>query len=95
MVNPKKSCIFIQIINIYKYKTKTKVMSKFFEVTVEVIVATLKNGKDKKAKEIYLVDSQSVTEAESRVVKDFEDSGVQIDYKVVSARESRILRVIE
>ena len=49
-------------------------MAKFFEVTVEVVVATLKNGKDKKAKEIYLVDSQSVTEAESRVVKDFEDS---------------------
>ena len=68
---------------------------KFFEVTVEVVVATLKNGKDKKVKEIYLVDSQSVTEAESRVVKDFEDSGVQIDYKVVGAKESRILRVIE
>ena len=48
-----------------------------------------------KTKEIYLVDSQSVTEAESRVVKDFEDSGVQIDYKVVGGKESRILRVIE
>jgi hypothetical protein len=70
-------------------------MAKFFEVTVEVVVATLKNGKDKKVKEIYLVDSQSVTEAESRVVKDFEDAGVQIDYKVVGAKESRILRVIE
>ena len=70
-------------------------MAKFFEVTVEVVVATLKNGKDKKSKEIYLVDSQSVTEAESRVVKDFEDSGVQIDYKVVGAKESRILRVME
>ena len=69
-------------------------MSKFFEVTVEVVVATLKNSKDKKAKEIYLVDSQSVTEAEARVVKDFEDAGVQIDYKVVGAKESRILRVI-
>ena len=70
-------------------------MSKFFEVTVEVVVATLKNGKDKKVKEIYLVDSQSVTEAETRVVKAFEDAGVQIDYKVVGAKESRILRVIE
>ena len=70
-------------------------MSKYFEVTVEVVVATLKNGKDKKTKEIYLVDSQSITEAESKVVKDFEDSGVQIDYKVVGAKESRILRVME
>jgi len=70
-------------------------MSKFHEVMVEVVVAQLKNGKDKKNKEIYLVDAQSVTEAESRVVKDFEDSGVQLDYKVVSAKESRVLRVID
>ena len=70
-------------------------MSKFFEVTVSIVVATLKNGKDKKNKEIYLVDALSVTEAEAKVVKDFEDSGVQIDYKVVGAKESRILRVIE
>ena len=40
------------------------------------------------------MDSQSVTEAEARVIKDFEDSGVKIDYKVVGAKESRILRVI-
>ena len=70
-------------------------MAKFFEVTVEVVVATLKNGKDKKNKEIYLVDAQSVTEAEARVVKDFEDAGVQIEYKVVGAKESRVIRVIE
>ena len=70
-------------------------MSKFFEVTVEVVVATLKNGKDKKNKEVYLVDAMSVTEAEARVVKDFTDSGVQMDYKVSMAKESRILRVIE
>lgn len=70
-------------------------MSKYFEVTVEVVVATLKNGKEKKQKEIYLVDAMSVTEAESRVVKDFEESGVQIDYKVSGAKESRVIRVIE
>ena len=70
-------------------------MNKYFEVTVEVVVATQKNGKDKKAKEIYLVDAQSVTEAEARVVKDFEEAGVQIDYKVSCAKESRVIRVIE
>ena len=70
-------------------------MSKYFEVVVEMVVSTQKNGKDKKAKEIYLVDAMSVTEAESRVVKDFEESGVQIDYKVSGAKESRVLRVIE
>jgi hypothetical protein len=68
---------------------------KYFEVTVEIVVATLKNGKDKKQKEIYLVDAQSVTEAEARVIKDFEESGVQLDYKVSGAKESRVIRVIE
>lgn len=70
-------------------------MSKYFEVTVEVVVATQKNGKEKKNKEIYLVDAMSVTEAESRVVQDFTEAGVQIDYKVSGARESRVIRVIE
>ena len=36
-------------------------MSKFFEVTVSIVVSTLKNGKDKKNKEIYLVDSISIS----------------------------------
>jgi hypothetical protein len=55
----------------------------------------MKNGKDKKNKEIYLVDAQSVTEAEARVVKDFEEAGVNLDYKVAIAKESRVIRVIE
>jgi hypothetical protein len=70
-------------------------MTKYFEVTVEIVVATMKNGKDRKNKEIYLVDAQSVTEAEARVVKDFEEAGVTLDYKVSGAKESRIIRVIE
>ena len=70
-------------------------MTKYFEIVVEVVVAQLKNGKEKKNKEIYLVDAQSVTEAEARVVKDFEEAGIQLDYKVASAKESRVLRVIE
>ena len=70
-------------------------MSKYFEVVVEVVVATLKNGKDKKNKEIYLVDAMSVTEAEARVIGDFTDSAANIDYKVSGARQSRIIRVIE
>lgn len=70
-------------------------MAKYFEVTVELEVSTMKNGNPKMKKEIYLVDAQSVTEAESRVVADFEQSGVQIDYKVSGAKESRIIRVIE
>ena len=70
-------------------------MNKYFEVTVEIITGTQKNGKERKAKEIYLVDAMSVTEAEARVIKDFDESGVQVDYKVSGARESRVIRVIE
>jgi hypothetical protein len=70
-------------------------MGKYFEVSVELVIAVQKNGKDKKQKEVYLVDAMSVTEAEKRVIADFEDAGVQLDYKVVSARESKIIRVIE
>jgi hypothetical protein len=55
----------------------------------------MKNGKEKKNKEIYLVDALSVTEAEARVVKDFEEAGVTLDYKVSGAKESRVIRVIE
>lgn len=70
-------------------------MSKYFEVTVGLVVSTLKNGKDKIQKESYLVDALSVTEAEAKVVSDFEKAGVQIEYKVISARESKVIRVIE
>ena len=70
-------------------------MGKYFEVTVELVIAIQKNGKEKKQKEVYLVDAMSVTEAEKRVIEDFESSGVQLDYKVVSARESKVIRVIE
>lgn len=70
-------------------------MGKYFEVSVELVIAVLKNGKDKKQKEVYLVDAMSVTEAEKRVIGDFEEAGVQLDYKVVSARESKVIRVIE
>jgi len=68
---------------------------KYFEVVVEVEVATLKNGNPKLKKEIYLVDAMSVTEAEARVVQDFTDANVNIDYKVSGAKESRVIRVIE
>jgi hypothetical protein len=59
-----------------------------------LVVATLKSGKDKVQKESYLVDAMSVTEAEAKVVSDFEKAGVQIEYKVISARESKVIRVI-
>ncbi len=70
-------------------------MKKFYEVTVELVVDKLKNGKDKKIKEVYLVDAHTVTEAEARVIQDFEKTNVQLEYKVVGAKESRIIAVIQ
>jgi hypothetical protein len=69
-------------------------MGKYFEVVVGLVTSIQKNGKEKSVKEAYLVDAHSVTEAESKVVEDFENSGVQLDYKVISARESKVVRVI-
>lgn len=69
-------------------------MNKFFEVTVAVELSIQKNGKPKLKKEIYLVDAMSVTEAEARVVKDFTTSSQNMDFTVISAKESRVLRVI-
>ena len=70
-------------------------MGKYFEVTVGMVVAIQKNGKDKIQKETYLVDAQSLTEAQAKVVADFENSGVQLDYKAISAKESKIMRIID
>jgi len=70
-------------------------MAKFYEVSVEMVLDITKSGKEKKTKETYLVDAQSVTEAEARVVKDFMETSPNLDFKVISAKESRIVRVIK
>lgn len=69
-------------------------MTKYFEVAVELITGINKSGKEQKVKEVYLVDAQSVTEAEARVIKDFKDAAVTLEYKVIGAKESRIVGVI-
>ncbi len=68
--------------------------TQYFEVTAEVVVATLKNGKDKKVKEVFLVDAMSVQEAEVKVVKDYEASSSQMDFEVVQVKKSRVFRVL-
>lgn len=70
-------------------------MNKYFEVTVEVAVSVNKAGQEKKRKEAYLVDAMSVTEAEARVIQDFVDAKVTLDYKVIGVKESRIVQVIQ
>jgi len=57
------------------------------------VVISAADEKIKKVKEQYLVDAQSATEAEAKVAKDFEGSGMQ--HEVTSAVRSKIIRVIE
>ena len=50
------------------------------------------NGKMKKTIESYLVDAVSVTDAEVKVVKDFE--GISMEYEVSAVSETKIIKVI-
>ena len=69
-------------------------MAQFFEVTSEVVVGTNKSGTDKKTKEVFLVDSMSVQEAEVKVAKDYEKSSSTMEYEIVSVKKSRVFRVL-
>ena len=64
----------------------------YWTVQAEVILSAA-DQKIKKTKEQYLVDAMSATEAEAKVAKDFEGSG--IGFEVTSAVKSKIIRVIE
>lgn len=66
---------------------------KYWTTTVQ-FETTDHKGNLKKTKEIYLVDAQSATEAETLVHKQLKKAG-ESDFQVISAAQSRILRVIE
>jgi hypothetical protein len=52
-------------------------------------------GKQTKVTEQYLVDAVSVTDAEVKVTKMYEDEGGSIDFTVKSVKETKILAVLE
>ena len=56
-------------------------------------VDTPKSAKEKKVTETYLVEALSVTEAEAKVVKDFQ--GYTLDFEVKSVSASKIIKIIE
>lgn len=70
---------------------------KYFEVVVNIKTESEGfKGKVsiKNVKETYLVDAQSVTEAEARIIKDFTKSGFSQDYEVVQVKGSKVINVI-
>jgi hypothetical protein len=66
----------------------------YFQAVVEIVDMSDK-GKQTKTRENYLVDAVSVTDAEAKVTKLFEDEGMSTDFQVKSVKETKILQVIE
>jgi Fe-S cluster assembly iron-binding protein IscA len=67
-------------------------MANYFQVKVQFTVEDSK-GKVKKQNVLYLVDSESVTEAEARMVQYLTDQGEQ-EFEVTAAIASNIASVI-
>jgi hypothetical protein len=68
-------------------------MAIYFQVKVQFTVEDSK-GKVKKQNVLYLVDAQSVTEAEARMVQYLTENG-ENEFEVKSASESPIASVVE
>jgi uncharacterized membrane protein len=66
----------------------------YFQVNVSIVDINEK-GKQTKVTEQYLVDAVSVTDAEVKVTKMYEDEGGSLDFQVKSVKETKILQVIE
>lgn len=72
-------------------------MQKYFDAAVQVRVETQDgkgNVKFKKVKKNYLVDSLTVTEAEARVVKVFEQMGGVQEFDVLGVNGSKVMDAI-
>ena len=66
----------------------------YFLANVEIVDINDK-GKQTKMREQYLIDAVSVTDAEVKVTKMFEDEGMSTDFQVKSVKDTKILQVIE
>jgi|APCry1669188970_1035186.scaffolds.fasta_scaffold124052_2 hypothetical protein len=65
----------------------------FYQVSVEFRTTDIDSGKIKKQKVQYLVDSESVTESEARMVQHLTTDGIN-DFEVVSSSQSKIVEVV-
>jgi deoxyribodipyrimidine photolyase len=64
----------------------------YYNVKVSVSIES-DTGKVKKNTEQYLVEAESVTEAEAKMYKDFE--GYSGDWEVTSTVKTKIIKVVE
>jgi hypothetical protein len=56
-------------------------------------IDTPKGVKEKRVTEMYLVEAMSVTEAEAKVVKDFQ--GYNFDFEVKAVTASKIVKILD
>lgn len=63
------------------------------KVQLSIEEDTPKGVKIKKTTEMYLVEALSVTEAEAKVIKDFQ--GYQFDFEVKGVTASKIIKILE
>ena len=64
----------------------------YFIATVKVQDEN-ERGRQTSTNELYCVEAESVTEAEAKVIKEFED--YQLDFHVKSVKESKIIKILE
>ena len=64
----------------------------YFIATVKVQDQN-ERGRVTSKNEVYCVEAETVTEAEAKVVKEFE--GYQMEYHVKSVKESKIIKILE
>jgi hypothetical protein len=50
-------------------------------------------GRITSTNEVYCVEAESVTEAEAKVIQEFEGAGVE--YQVKAVKESKIIKILE
>lgn len=65
----------------------------YFQVNVSIVDINDK-GKQTKITEQYLVDAVSVTDAEVKITKMYENEGGSVDFQVKSVKETKIIQVI-
>lgn len=66
----------------------------YFSVLVELEGEPKRNGAPTKIREMYLVNSMSVTEAEAKTVKKLRDEGTIQDFQVTKVSETKFLDVL-
>jgi hypothetical protein len=66
---------------------------KYYEATVEY-TEEMDNGKEKKRREVILVDALSVTETEVKVTEHLNALNLGLDFIVKQVKESKVIEVI-